>query len=194
MGPQGNVQLAGASLVRLADNPDLCFFALSSEGLNLERRQDTPLQGGCGLIGTGMTERLTIGYQPPITATCGVLAALTLWEREVVQQSAERHFGQPVESILNWGTYACRNRNHRLAGPRSEHARGNAIDISGFALADGSRVSVERDWGKPTPAGRFLREVHSGACRYFSGVIGPDDGPPHHAHFHMDMGEWRFCD
>lgn len=190
----GEPQLAGASLSQLAGNPELCFFALAKEGLPLERRQDMPIHGGCGMTGAGETEQLTLRYQPPVKATCGVLAALTLWEREVVEPAATRHLGQEIASIQQWGTFACRNRNHRIAGPRSEHARGNAIDIGGFALADGGKVSVQRDWGKKTPSGRFLAEVHRGACRYFNGVIGPDDGPPHHDHFHLDMGAWRFCD
>ena len=35
----------------------------------------------------------------------------------------------------------------------SEHAFGNAIDVSGFKLADGREISVVRDWKRSGHAG-----------------------------------------
>ena len=56
------------------------------------------------------------------------------------------------------GTANCR----RIAGNQlrwSEHAGGNAIDIVGFVLADGRRISVHADWQGAGDAATFLRTV-----------------------------------
>ena len=42
--------------------------------------------------------------------------------------------------------YACRTRNSRRGARLSEHAKGRAIDISAFILADGSRITVLNGW------------------------------------------------
>jgi hypothetical protein len=75
----------------------------------------------------------------------------------------------------------------------SEHATGRAIDLAGFELADGSRVSVKDDWDEGQ-RGRFLREIATRACAYFSVVLTPETDRHHRDHLHLDVGPWRACD
>ena len=46
----------------------------------------------------------------------------------------------------HYGSYSCRRLYGRSEGAWSEHASANAVDIAGFRLADGRRVSVLGDW------------------------------------------------
>ena len=86
----------------------------------------------------------------------------------------------------------------RPNGLWSEHARANAVDIAGFRLEDGRRISVAADWNDRGDKGRFLRDVRDGACRLFSTVLSPDYNRAHRDHLHLDEAGrgawgWRAC-
>ncbi len=55
--------------------------------------------------------------------------------------------GGGLRSLKVAAHYACRSRNHKRGARLSEHAKGNAIDISEFRLADGSALTVTQHWG-----------------------------------------------
>jgi hypothetical protein len=86
--------------------------------------------------------------------------------------------------------YVCRNVNDADDGELSEHARGRAIDISGFRRSDASSVSVLDAW-RSREHGDLLLEVHEGACGIFTTSIGPDSDAFHEDHFHYDVAERR---
>lgn len=140
-----------------------------------------------------------IVYSPGNLGTsCPVAAALSLWEWEIVQPAAQKHFGQSVAQVEHLGSYSCRRMYGRSTGGWSEHATADAIDIAGFRLADGTRVSVLRDWEAGGEKAAFLRDVRSGACRLFSTVLSPDYNAAHRDHLHLDEAErgemgWRAC-
>ena len=86
----------------------------------------------------------------------------------------------------------------RAEGEFSEHSTANAIDLSGFRLADGTSVSVLGDWRSNGAKARFLRDVRDGACRLFSTALSPDYNEAHADHFHFDqarrgMGGFSLC-
>ena len=140
-----------------------------------------------------------IDYRPSDLGTsCSVAAALALWEWHVVQSAALEHFGQKVAAIDHFGSYSCRRIYGRDEGQWSEHARANAIDIAGFRLEDGSRVSVLGDWSGGGAKSAFLHDVRDGACKLFSSVLSPDYNAAHRDHLHFDQAErgatgWRAC-
>jgi len=140
-----------------------------------------------------------IGFVPSgVGMACPVAAALALWEWDVIQPAAFRHFGVRVTGIEHFGSYNCRRIYGRSAGPWSEHATADAFDVAGFRLADGREVSVLRDWPGKGPKPAFLREVRDGACRLYATVLSPDYNAAHANHLHLDQaarGEmgWRMC-
>ncbi|UVI38752.1 extensin-like domain-containing protein [Qipengyuania spongiae] len=126
---------------------------------------------------------------PP--TTCPVAIALELWQRDGIDPAAQEIFGSEIARIEHLGAYSCRRLYGRESGGWSEHATGNAIDISGFVLEDGTRISVLGDWDDEGDKGRFLRRVRDGACGAFSTVLSPDYNAAHADHFHLDMsGRW----
>ena len=130
-------------------------------------------------------------------ATCAVDAGLVLWLRHGVQPAARDLLGSEVVAIEHFGTHACRRRYGRKDAPWSEHATGNAIDVAGFVLADGRRVSVRLDWAAGAAPGAFLHAVRDSACGAFGTVLGPDYNAAHTDHFHLDQAGgrigWSLC-
>jgi hypothetical protein len=129
-----------------------------------------------------------VNYAPGgLVAACPVAAALFLWERDVLHAAAMRHLRVPVSAIEHAGSYSCRRLYGRAEGPFSEHATADAVDITGFRLADGRRISVLRDWKEDGPSGQFLREVRNGACDLFATTLSPDYNAAHRDHLHFDQ-------
>jgi hypothetical protein len=119
---------------------------------------------------------------------CPMIAALNAWTRDVVQPAAQTRFNERVVEITTFGTYSCRGINGEYGARLSEHAFGNAIDVSGFRLQDGRSIVIARDWtmGDPTSQA-FLRDVDNGACGDFTTVLGPGYNFLHYNHFHLDL-------
>lgn len=124
-----------------------------------------------------------------LVTSCPVAAALALWEREVVQLAALRLKGLRVIAIEHSGSFACRRLYGRQDGPFSEHATADAIDITAFRFADGSRLTVAEDWKSDERSTAFLRATRDGACQLFSTVLSPEYNSAHSDHLHFDMAE-----
>lgn len=185
--------MTGVKLAGLARQPEACFAAFAASGLAIARVPDRPSEVACGvenavLLPAGIR---TMPRDP--TVTCRMAAAWTMLERHTLQPAARQHFGTEVTAVRHLGTYSCRNVNHAATGRRSQHATANAIDVAAFILRDGREITLTRDWGTDTAAGAFLREVRSGACRWFNAVLGPEYNSAHADHFHLDIGPWRAC-
>lgn len=124
---------------------------------------------------------------PAAQATCAVAAGMTLWLAEL-QPMARELLGSDIARVEQLGTYNCRRINNAAQGRWSEHATGNAIDIAGFELADGQRISVLRDWNGQDAKGAFLHAARDLACASFGTVLSPDYNAAHADHLHLDQG------
>jgi hypothetical protein len=192
----------GRKLAGLGGEGEKCRALLKRAGVRYTAVPDRSGSGQCGYedaVRFRSGGALTIGYRPTDLATsCPVAAALTLWEWHVVQPAAIEHLGTRVASIDHFGSYSCRRIYGRPKGQWSEHAAANAVDIAGFRLADGRRVSVLADWAGEGPKARFLREVRDGACKLFATTLSPDYNAAHRDHLHVDQARrgamgWRGC-
>lgn len=192
----------GRKLTALRDDPQLCRLLLERAGIEFTAL--SPRSGGpqCGYDdGVRLATRgaLDISFQPAgLGTSCSVAAALALWEWHVVQPAAIAHFGQKVASIDHFGSYSCRRMYGRSEGGWSEHATANAVDVAGFRLEDGTRITIVGDWLDEGNKAAFLREVRDGACGLFATVLSPDYNAAHRDHFHLDQAArgamgWRGC-
>lgn len=191
----------GRKLAAFTRDTPQCHAFLDRAGIAHARL--TPLSGAgrCGYAdGIRLADggALTIGYVPPVAASCPVVAALAIWEWQVVQPAALRHFGKKVSRIDSFGSYNCRRIGGDREGMWSEHATADAIDIAGFRLADGRRITIAADWTGKGVEARFLRDVRDGACRLFATTLSPDYNAAHADHLHLDQAErgatgWRGC-
>lgn len=167
-----------------------CLAQLDEAGARFTALPDRYTGQGCSTVGTvQMTalrsdaSLLSVSNIGPLQ--CEVSNVFAAWARYGVDRAAQQLLGSPIARIETFGSYSCRN----VAGTarRSAHATAGAIDISGFVLADGRRISVEEDWSNGTTAEReFLRVVQSSACRRFDTVLGPDYNEAHRDHLHLE--------
>jgi len=107
-------------------------------------------QGQCGTpapISLRSIGASKVELQPAAVTTCRMAKALHDWVENTLQPAAKEMLASPVKRLIGTTSYACRNRNNEVAGPISEHAFANAIDIAGFVLADGRTVTVLDGWG-----------------------------------------------
>lgn len=136
-----------------------------------------------------------IVYEPTPIVTCTMALALARLDT-IVQEEAARAFGEKVVRISQLGTYACREMA-AYRGWVSEHSYANAIDLEGFTLKSGRRITVlksfERGDETTTAAGAFLRAVSRRAYdeALFSNVLTPFFDALHRNHFHVDLGRYR---
>ncbi|MDI1295601.1 MAG: extensin family protein [bacterium] len=190
----------GRKLAALTDDPAACRALLDRAGVGYVAMRP----GGAGQCAYVDAVRLkgeagAIALAPASVApSCPVVAALKLWEWQVVQPAARRLLGQPVRSITHFGSYSCRRMYGRSRGDYSEHATADAIDVAGFVLADGRRISVVNDWKGTGDDATFLHTVRNGACDLFSTVLSPDYNAAHRDHLHLDQAArgatgWRAC-
>lgn len=180
-------------LSRLRDNPDLCRQALETSTLRYRQQADSPADAQCPLQNVWRIEAGGARLSSSFLATCPLAVAYALFEKHGLQPAAQQVFGQPVAQVEHLGSFACRNVYNRKEGRLSQHATANALDISGFRLANGERIVLARDWQGEGQKALFLRQVRQAACDSFSTVLGPDYNAAHHNHFHLDMGRWQIC-
>ena len=161
------------------------------------RTRDQPDRDGGGFC--ALRDVLTIrGGTTPLrpagpVLTCPVALSFAIWERQVLQPAARSILGAEVTAIDHYGSYSCRRVYGDATGRPSQHATANALDVAGFRLADGRRVTVAADWSDPGEEGRFLRAIRDGACGTFETVLGPEYNAAHRDHFHFDRGPYRIC-
>ncbi|MFU0735376.1 extensin family protein, partial [Klebsiella quasipneumoniae] len=90
------------------------------------------------------------------------------------------------------GSFACRNIYHREQARRSEHATADALDVSGFRLTDGRRISILQGW-RSERSHPWLAALLSNSCPYFGNALGPEYNAAHANHFHFGMRGQGFC-
>jgi hypothetical protein len=171
--------------------PENCRIALARAGLNATFRPVKGVGTPCERSSTVVLSVLSKAHLKPEETRCNIAARLYMWEKHSVQPQAMLILGEPVTEILHFGSFSCRT----ISGSSymSEHARANAIDISGFRLKSGKVISVLRDWHGASRESRFLHLVREGACDYFNLTLSPDYNTAHKDHFHLDMGWIRRC-
>jgi len=125
-------------------------------------------------------------------ASCPLALSSALYLQQQAKPLTRRMLGQELRQIDHFGSYACRNIYHRQNARRSEHATAEALDVSGFRLSDGRRVSVLKGW----PDAQYhpwLQALLAGGCRYYGNALGPDYNAAHANHFHFGMRGQGFC-
>lgn len=146
--------------------------------------------GGCGIARPVRLERAAgVALEPPPVIACPTALALKAW----LEESAKPAFtgaGPPLAGLDIAAGYVCRSVNGQSDAKLSEHARGRALDVMRFRLADGTVAPVETAW-RGRPRGGLLRRIHAAACGIFGTTLGPDSDRHHDDHFHFDIADRR---
>jgi hypothetical protein len=190
-------RFTAAKIADLGSDAPRCRALIASAG-NQSRPAPSRREGeNCG-YDDGTLVDLGIPPSPGgLVTSCPVAAALGVWERQI-QADAQRLLGTGVRRFVHAGSYSCRRLYNRPEGAFSEHATADAVDILGFELTDGRRLSILRDWNATPADAAFLRAARDRACSVFSTVLSPDYNEAHRDHLHLDTADrgaagWTAC-
>lgn len=186
----------GARIQRTAADLGQCVAALEEARINFVPSPDRMNSETCGLRQAGVLgpDMGTIARLNPAapTLSCETALGLSVWRRQSLEPAAREILGSDVVQIDHFGTYACRGINGRAGARPSAHSMAAAIDIGGFRLRDGRRVTVAADWSGEDAEARFLRRIRDEACKVFGTTLSPDYNAEHRDHLHMEPAG-RFC-
>ncbi len=137
-------------------------------------------------------DKRRVAVSPPAIMRCPMAEAVVEWVREDVDPTLAAA-GPKLTGLANYASYECRSRNRVMGAKLSQHGLANALDVRGFALADGKMF-------QPTEASadRAVREsLKASACARFTTVLGPGSDGYHESHVHIDRterrGGYRIC-
>lgn len=188
--------VTGWKVKRLGDDREGCLTALDSlpdRSLDYRALEDYAPIPDCPLTNVVRLNASGVAFNRRFVASCPLALGWLMFERHVLQPVAREQLGSPVRRVEHYGSFACRNIYGRKNARRSAHASADALDVAAFTLEDGRRISVLSGWQNEGKRGRFLRELHRGACRHFATVLGPDYNAAHANHFHLAMGGFGTC-
>jgi len=148
-----------------------------------------PGPGACGISdAVAVTSVSGVALSQPAQIDCRTAKTLKRW----INRAAKPAIGETGGGLARLQVaahYSCRSRNSQPGAKLSEHAKGRAIDISGFVLNNGTSLSVLEDWaGRRGPV---LHAIHRRACGIFGTVLGPNSDVHHRDHFHFDTARYR---
>jgi hypothetical protein len=181
-----------------------CLSALRQANVEFETALTPVSTGACQVSDpvrvTAVTTPLgTVRLPDRPTLNCRFARQFALWLTESGAAIVSSSLKSNLERITTGPGFECRGRNGDPSAKLSEHAYGNAVDITTFATADGRSVAVA-DAGNPAaPAHGVLAGLRASACTYFTTVLGPGANAAHASHFHFDMGRhgksntYRIC-
>lgn len=174
-----------------------CMSELGSRKAAFSPVPDKYYGAGCSTLGTvriaslmSDDAKLALSNLGPVT--CPLAETFAGWARFGADRAAQQILGSQIVRIETMGSYNCRN----VAGSsrRSAHATASAIDVSGFVLADGRRITVSGNWHDQSPQVRkFFATIHASACKRFGTVLGPAYNDAHRDHLHFELSGKPYC-
>lgn len=170
-----------------------CTADLNRLGAKYKVLPDYRGQNGCSAINSVLLTSAGASITNLRAAQCPLARSFAAWVRGPLQQAARDFYGMPVVRVETMGSYACRQVRGVASTNMSEHAYANAIDVGGFVLANGRRITVLASWTAGTKDAQFLRELRKSACKRFQTVLTPDYNAAHRDHFHFDLGRGPYC-
>ena len=191
--PASRVAAAQQKPIALIDPAAACFSGLDQRHADYDRVADFH-DGQCGIDEALRMKGGAIPLNRPLLLACPTATSLVDFEAQVVVPAAKATLGHPVKVMTSAGSYDCRGQRSDHPERLSEHALGKAIDITGFTLEDGSRITVLQNWHGKDAKADFLHQVASGACKLFSVVLTPKSNALHKDHLHLDNGPYKKCD
>ena len=119
---------------------------------------------------------------------CRFARQFALWLSDAGAAVVSARMNTTLAKVSTGPGYECRGRNGDASAKLSEHAFGNAVDITTLATADGRTIQISDALVATSPAFPLLRGLRTTACGYFTTVLGPGANAAHASHFHFDLG------
>lgn len=179
---------------------NLCFKALKMTGVTADWL-GTATKSACAIEKAVRLKSVsvaggTVAIAGGPTITCEFAALFGRWVAETAHPIITLHAGSAPARISTGPGLVCRTRNNKPGAKLSEHAKGNAIDISAIRLLNRKILRIEAKQDKREAL--ILRALRTSACGYFKTVLGPGSNAAHATHFHFDAAkrrsDYRLCE
>ena len=130
----------------------------------------------------------------PVETSCAIALRTAMWVEHGLRP-AVTELGTELRQILHIGSYNCRPMRTGAENETrwSTHATADALDIAGFVMEDGRRITLLDEWGTGGPEAIFLLAARDSACDWFATTLGPEFNPLHADHFHLQARGWGTC-
>lgn len=181
-----------------------CTADLSAAGVIFEPLGRVTVDG-CELDGAVRLKSVdtllrTVQISGEPTMLCTFARQFTSWVRDVGAPLTFAYTGEQLTKIETGPGLVCRTRYNKPGEKISEHARGNAIDIASFVLANKSRIAVKQSANDVQVHRDLIRTFRATGCGYFTTILGPGSNAAHEEHLHFDHGmhgktlNYRICE
>lgn len=170
------------------EDPAACDALLAGGTVAATRIAPIPDQNGCGisapvsLEAVILADKRRVDIEPHPVLRCDLAAEAARWIAQDVIPAIEDGKSR-VARISGVGGYECRARNREPGGHLSEHARGNAMDVTTIVFADGHVFTLASRSNDLTAA----TSLRDSACARFATVLGPGADAAHESHVHVDL-------
>jgi len=189
---------AGAMPGGMPDGERACRARLRQLGVAFEERPRlADPEAGCLVAYPVAVTALGPGISlaPEAVMNCAMAEAAARFASGTVSPEADRSFGSPLAAVAQASAYVCRTRHGQ--SKISEHALGNALDISALRLKDGTEIAIHAYGPGDARRSDFIRTLRAKACGPFKTVLGPGSDADHALHLHLDLQQRRrggtFC-
>jgi hypothetical protein len=182
-----DLEYAALPRAKGVDAAKVCGGRLAALGVTVEALEPIKVDT-CGIADPVSVKALgngTVALSEQAVLNCAMAEKLALWLRDSVDPAAERVLGDRLTGLRFKGSYKCRSQNWDDDQRLSQHAFGNALDITAFHVGD-HWIIVGQAAGKQED---FLNAVRNSACDYFTTVLGPGSNANHADHFHVDLAK-----
>lgn len=132
--------------------------------------------------------------------SCRFARQFAMWVSDTGSAVVLAQTNKRLEKVATGPGYDCRHRNGDSSGKMSEHAAGDAVDITTMTLAGGTTIRMADAIDPTSPSYAVLRALRTTACGYFTTVLGPGANEAHKEHYHLDLGvhgksgNYRICE
>ena len=185
---------------------DICLSELKAAGFEIEPaeppqvanelcRIETPVRLKAVPVSTRHESTVRLTDQPVLA--CRFAGPFGRWIGDLVAPLVAGIKGTELKAVRTGPGFECRNRNRATTGKLSAHAKGLAIDIAGFELANGTSLWIKP--GAGTAPDSALSALRTAACGWFTTILGPGSDEAHHDHLHVDVEQhgssnrYRIC-
>jgi hypothetical protein len=181
-----------------------CLADLSTLGATFEQLGRVNIEG-CEVDGavrlqgvSTILDKVQISGEP--TMLCNFARQFASWVRDVGAPLTFAYTCKRLVRIETGPGLVCRTRYNKPSEKISEHAKGNAIDIASFVLADKHRIFVKVSPNRSKTEGDLIRVFRTTGCGYFTTILGPGSNAAHEEHLHFDDGihgktrNYRICE
>ena len=189
------------------DTSNHCLADLKIAGAQFSPTPSDRLDGRCPVISPidiisleTPSGRITFPGKP--TFNCVFALQLAKWLSNVAAPLVKILAGNDLVTLETGPGYVCRTRNGDTFqdAKLSEHATGNAVDITSLGLANKRQIGIAAVADESNPDRRLLTALRLTACGYFTTVLGPGANAAHATHYHLDLGvhgkssNYRICE